>query len=141
MDFDVDAYLEALLDNAQNRLLNDGKVSPTVIIFTEESVVIKNPFDLSDRVASKQIIQSIIDQYNGQMVVLIYESWVSNDLSTFPSIAADRRKALCVYGENKTESMVMLQEYEIDRGGGVLFGKSSKLKNPPCGALTGFFST
>lgn len=137
----IDIYVESWLETLKDALLRCGEVSPMVCIYTEESAICRNPFDFSDREASKQIIRSVIDQYNGQMVVLIYESWISNDLSTFPSIAADRRRALCVYGETKNESMVMLQEYEIDGGGGVLFGKSSKLKSPPYGALTGFFNS
>jgi hypothetical protein len=141
MKFDVDEYTETFLDKAKNWLLNDGGVSPKIIIFTEDSGVLIDPFDFSDKKASKQIIRSLIDQYNGQMVVLIYGAWISNDLSTFPSIAADRRKALCVYGEAKNEMMLMLQEYEIDGKGGVLFGKSSKLEYPLFDVLTGFFNS
>jgi hypothetical protein len=140
MNFDVDGYIGALMDKAKKGLLRDGEVSPKVIIITEGRTMLIDPFDFSDREASKQIIRSAIDMYNGQMVVLIYDSWVGSDPNTFPCFDADRRDALCVYGETKTESMIMLQEYKINGSGSVVFGEFSKTKNKSYGIFSGFFN-
>jgi len=141
MNFDVDGYIGALMDKAKKGLLRDGEVSPKVIIITEGRTMLIDPFDFSDREASKQIIRSAIDMYNGQMVVLIYDSWIGSDPNTFPCFDADRRDALCVYGETKTESMIMLQEYKINGSGSVVFGEFSKTRNPRYGVLRGFFNS
>ena len=141
MNFDIDGYIGALMDKAKKGLLRDGEVSPKVIIITEGRTMLIDPFDFSDREASKQIIRSAIDMYNGQMVVLIYDSWISSDLNTFPCFAADRRKALCVYGETKTENLIMMQEYEINSNNHVVLENLQNQKTRFTVILTGFFNS
>jgi len=139
MNLNVESYLEAFLDNAKEDLLKNGRVSHKVILLSEEGAAIKDPFNFSNKEAARQVIRSNIKTHNAQMAILIYQAWVSNDLSTFPRIAADRRQAICVYGETGLESMIMLQEFKIDKSGIVTFGKTSKLNKAVYDLLTGLF--
>ena len=141
MDLNIESELEGWLDRVKKWLSEDGGISPKVILLSEERGAIIDPFDLSNREAAKRVIECQIKANNAHMVILIYQAWVSNDLGTFPSIAADRRRALCIYGETKNEIMMMMQEYEINSNNYVVFGKSSKLKKPLYDALTGFFNS
>ena len=141
MDLNIESNLECWLEMVKRWLSEDGGISHKVILLSEEGGAIIDPFDLSNKEAAKRVIKCQIKANNAHMVIIIYQAWVSNDLGTFPSIAADRRRALCIYGETKNEIMMMMQEYEINSNNHVVFGKSSKFKKPLYDALTGFFDS
>jgi hypothetical protein len=131
--------VESFFHDAKNSILKKGEVVPKVLIFIDDIVLQKSPFDFSDRRAAKKVIRSAINRCNGQMVVLIFEAWVSTDSHTSPSFADDRKQAICVYGETKDDNMMIMQMYEFDKTGGVVWGSSSKQTNLTSGRLVGFF--
>jgi hypothetical protein len=139
MDLNIESNLEGWLDMVKKWFSEDGGISPKVILLSEEKGAIIDTFDFSNREAAKRVIKCQIKANNAHMVILIYQAWVSNDLYTFPRIYADRRHAISVYGESENEKMFIMQEYEKNSSGKVVFGKSYKLKNITYGALTGFF--
>lgn len=139
MFINMHGYLESYFNDAKNSILEKGEVVPAVLLFIDDIVLQKSPFDFSDRGAAKKVIRSAINRCNGQMVVLIFEAWISNDNNTSPSFADNRKQAICVYGETKDDNMMILQEYEFDKNGGVVWGRSSKQTNLTSGRLIGFF--
>lgn len=135
----MESTVEGHLYAAKNCIMKWQTLSTKAFFYSDQGIFVNDPFDLSDRGGTKKTIQALIKKNKANMVVLAYESWVTNQIGTFPSLAPDRRQAICIYGETIDDAMTMVQEYEIDKSGKVIFGKSAKLRKVYPGALTGFF--
>ena len=139
MKMNIDSFQESVLEVLKKNLIKDGTVSPRVTLVTEKGEMTKNPFDFSNLKAARRDIRSKIKKYNAQMVVIVYQSLGSYDLSSHPGIIEERRQAIAIYFETADDRILMLQDYEIDKSGNVIFGTLFRLRNPPQDELTGIF--
>jgi hypothetical protein len=135
----LESVIKKHLYAGKNCLLKYGELTPKAFYYFDESMLVKDPFDFSDREAARRIIRSQVARHKAHMVVITYESWVSNSFMAPPSIAKDRRQAICVYGETVQENKLMLQEFKFTKSGGVVFGSFVNIKSSAVGLLTDFF--
>jgi hypothetical protein len=139
MKMDIDSVQEPVLKVLKKNLIEDGVVSPEVTLITERNALTKKPFDFYNLEAARRYIRSKIKKYNAKMVVIVYQSLGSYDLRSNPGIIEERRQAIAIYFETVDDRILMLQDYEIDKSGNVIFGTLFRLRNPPQNELTGLF--
>jgi hypothetical protein len=139
MKMNIDSVQEPVLEVLKKNLIEDGAVSPEVILITERGALTKKLFDFSNIKAARRDIRSKMKKYNAHVVVIIYQSLGSYDLSAHPGIVKERQQAIAIYFETVDDRILMLQDYEIDKSGDVIFGTLFRLKNPPQNELTGLF--
>jgi hypothetical protein len=135
-NYSFETEMKTHFDKAKNSILNFGLLIPTVFIYSNKGTLIMSDFDLSDRSAARQIIKELITQTKADMVVTTTEAWIRN---SFSAISKDRRQVICVYGETTNRNMLIVQEFELDKSGKVVFGISNIGRNEYSGQLTGYF--
>jgi hypothetical protein len=128
--------MQTYFESAKNCILNLGALIPTVFIYSDKGLLMMSDFDFSDRPAARQIIRERIACDKADMVVITTEAWVRKDSSV---ISKDRQQAICGYGETADQNMLIVQIFQFDKNGKVVFGKLEIVKNQYSGALTGYF--
>ncbi|MBC2732879.1 MAG: hypothetical protein HF981_00795 [Desulfobacteraceae bacterium] len=139
MNLNLETEVRKHMDDSIIDLQITKKVDSKINLYTVDGILVKDNFDFSNRKKVKRIITKMIKNFNVHMVVTIYGAWISNDLKTFPSIACDRRRSICVYGETKTNKILSYTEYSNSIDGNIIIGKTNAVKNNFCGQLTNYF--
>lgn len=124
------------MDTAMDCISQMGMIEPTVFVYSAKWKFIMPDFDFSDRYIARQIIRAMITKTKAEMVVTITEAWIRN---SFSAISKDRRQVICVYGETANQNMLIVQEFEHDKSGKIVFGISNIVRNEYSGQLTGYF--
>jgi hypothetical protein len=139
-NFVFEAEMERHLEAGKEALSFLGSLVPMAYIYTEKGFLVEALADLSDRDITKQKIRKRVRDYNAYMVIIVAESWISNDVCSSPSMSKDRRSAIHIYGETADQNMIILQEFDLKKSGKVKFGDVISQKTPPGnGKLSGFF--
>ena len=139
MNLNLETEVQKHFDISVQCILHHGKLNSKVYLYTDEGLLFKDPFDFSNRELAKRTIKSMIVKTTAEMVIIIYQAFLSNSLNIPPSKAPDRRKAICVYGETREGCFVLYQEYESNGTHGSMLGEKIIVKDMFYGNLTGFF--
>jgi hypothetical protein len=143
MKIDVESFPEAVWEILRRELVDNLVIAPRLIILSKQGAVLKNPSGYQTPEEARRDIRLHVTKYNAWMVVIISLARIGYKDSSHPGTAAVRPTAISVYCETANDRVLIVQEFEIDSGGNVIFGELAKLNNLPPGSLadlSGFFT-
>jgi hypothetical protein len=132
----LESEVEKILEIGVKILKEDGVPSSMAFFYTPNGKFTMDRFDFEDKPKSKKLLKKIAKKHKATMVITIMGALISKlggSLSDPPYF----KKVVFAYGETKTESFGICQEFELDKNGQIVFG--NRIFFPiGTGSMTGF---
>lgn len=129
----LDLEVEKILEIGAEYLKKTGVQASMAFIYTDNGKFAIDPFDFSDKPKAKKLLKKKAKKHKATMVITIMSSLICK--ITGPLYF--NRKVIFAYGETKTDSFGICQEFECDKNGQIVFG--NRIFFPVgTGTMTGF---
>jgi hypothetical protein len=119
-------------------LLNENGVPPNMAYFnTPKGTFTIDRFDFKDKPKAKKNLKKIAKKHRATMVTTITSAFISKLKDWHSGPPYLQKEVLFAYGETKTDSFGIAQEFESDKNGQIVFG--NRIFFPAgTGSMTGF---
>ena len=118
--------------------LKESRVSSSSAFFTTpKGLHVIDPFDFSDKPKAKKLLKKIAKKKKATMVITIDSALICKISGSLPGPVYPYSEVIFSYGETKTDSFGICQEFECDKNGQIVFG--NRIFFPVgTGSMTGF---
>jgi hypothetical protein len=137
MDAQLELEVEKKLEMGIEYLIKYGVPSSAAFFISPKGKFMVEPFDLRDDRKAKKMLKKIAKKRKATMVITIRSTLISKIAGTITGPLYFYRDGIFAYGETKTNSFGICQEYECDKNGQIVFG--NRIFFPVgTGPMTGF---
>ena len=118
LELEVEKILEMEIE-----FIKESRVpsSSAFFIATKGRYVI-DPFDFSDKPKAKKFLKKIAKKQKATMVITIMSALISKIEGSLSGPLYFNREVIFAYGETRTDSFGICQEFECDKNGQIVFG-------------------
>jgi hypothetical protein len=133
LELEVEKILEIGIE-----FLKEFEVPTSAAYFiTPKDKLVIDPFDFRDKPKSKKILKKMAKKHKATMVITIMSALISKITGSPSAPLYFNREVISAYGETKTDSFGICQEFECDKNGQIVFG--NRIFFPVgTGSMTGF---
>ena len=133
----INAAVEELLELGVQFLKEDGVPPSMAYFYSPSKNFCVDPFDFRDKPKAKKLLKKMAKKHRATMVTTITSASICK-LKNFQSGPPYLTKeVIFTYGETKTDSFGIAQEFECDKNGQIVFG--NRIFFPVgTGSMTGF---
>jgi hypothetical protein len=133
----LETEVEKILEIGVKFLKEDGVISSMAFFHTSKGKFTIDRIDFRDKPKSKKLLKKIAKKHNASMVITITSALVSKLRGSLSDPPYPPKTVIFAYGETKTESFGICQEFECDKNGQIVFG--NRIFFPVgTGSMTGF---
>ena len=133
----LETEVEEILEIGVEALKEKGGPPSMAFIYTGNGKFAIDPFDFSDKPKSKKRLKKIAKKQKATMVITIMSALISKIAGSLSGPLYFNREVIFAYGETKTDSFGICQEFECDKNGQIVLGK--RIYFPVgSGSMTGF---
>ena len=133
----IDLEVEKILDLGVEFLKEERVPASMAFIYTGNGKFVIDPFDFSDKPKAKKLLKKIAKKHKAIMVITITSAFISKLKGFLSGPPYFTKKVVFAYGETKTDSFGICQEFESDKNGQIAFG--NRIYFPiGTGSMTGF---
>jgi hypothetical protein len=137
MDAKLELEVEKKLEEGIEYLNKFGVPSSAAFFISPKGNFVVDAFDFRDKRKSKKILKKIAKQKEATMVITIMSALINKIAGSRSGPLYFNREVIFVYGETKTNSFGICQEFECDKNGQIVIGK--RIFFPVgTGSMTGF---
>ena len=122
MDAKLELEVEKKLEEGIEYLNQFGVPSSAAFFISPKGNFVVDPFDFRDKRKSKKILKKIAKKHKATMVITIMSTLISKIAGTITGPLYFYRDGIFAYGETKTNSFGICQEFECDKNGQIVFG-------------------
>ena len=118
-------------------LKKTGVPSSAAYFITPKKKLVIDPFDFRDKRMAKKRLKKIAKKHKATMVITITSAFISKLKDWHSGPPYLQKEVIFAYGETKTDSFGICQEFECDKNGQIVFG--NRIFFPVgTGSMTGF---
>ena len=133
----LELEVEKFLEIGVEYLKKTGVPSSTAFFHTLKGKFAIDPFDFRDKRMAKKRLKKIAKKHKATMVITITSALINKLRGSLSAPPIYTKKVIFAYGETKTDSFGICQEFECDKNGQIVFGK--RIYFPVgTGSMTGF---
>ena len=133
----LELEVEKNLEIGVKFLIEDGVPSSAAFFHTLKGKFAIDPFDFRDKRMAKKRLKKIAKKHKATMVITITSALISKLGGSLSAPPYFIKKVIFAYGETKTDSFGVCQEFECDKNGQFVFG--NRIFFPVgTGSMTGF---
>jgi len=137
MTENLELEVEKILEMGIEYLKKTGVPSSSAFFINPKGKFVVDPFDFRDKPKSKKLLKKIAKKHKATMVITITSAFISKLKDHISGPPYFFKKVIFSYGETKTDSFGICQEFECDKNGQIVFGK--RIFFPVgTGSMTGF---
>jgi hypothetical protein len=134
----LELEIEKILEVEVEYLKKTGVPSSSAFFLASKGRYMVDPFDFRDKRKAKKLLKKIAKKQKATMVITMAGALISQFEGSPSDPPYFRREVVFVYGETKTGSFGISQEFECDKNGQIVFGKRMVWPNGTTGPMTGF---
>ncbi len=133
----IEAAVEEILEHGIELLKQFGAPPSAVYFITPKKKSVIDPFDFRDKPKAKKLLKKMAKKRRATMVITITSALISKLEGSLSAPPYFNKKVIFAYGETKTDSFGICQEFECDKNGQFVFG--NRIFFPVgTGSMTGF---
>jgi len=133
----LELEVEKILEMGIEYLKKTGVPSSSAFFINPKGKYVIDPFDFRDKRKSKKLLKKIAKKRKSTMVITITSALISKLKDEKSGPPYFRKEVIFAYGETKTDSFGICQEFECDKNEQIVFGK--RIFFPVgTGSMTGF---
>ncbi len=133
----LELEVEKVLEIGVEYLKKTGVPSSSAFFINPKRKYVVDPFDFRDKPKSKKLLKKIAKKRKATMVITITNLLIYKLKGSLLDPLYFNKKVIFAYGESKTDSFGIAQEYEYDKNGQFVFG--NRIFFPVgTGSMTGF---
>jgi len=137
MDRKLDLEVEKILEIGIEYLEKTGVPSSSAFFIAPKGRYMIDPFDFSDKPKAKKLLKKIAKKQKATMVITIDSALICKISGSLPGPVYPYSEVIFAYGETKTDSFGICQEFECNKNGQIVFG--NRIFFPVgTGTMTGF---
>ena len=119
----LDLEVEKILEIGVEYLKKTGVPSSSAFFINPKRKYVVDPFDFRDKPKSKKLLKKIAKKHKATMVITITSALISKLGGSLSDPPYFIKTVIFAYGETKTDSFGICQEFECDKNGQIVFGK------------------
>ena len=133
----LESEVEKILEIGVEYLKKTGVPSSSAFFINPKGKYVVDPFDFRDKPKSKKLLKKMAKKHKATMVITITSAFISKLKDSLSGPPYLTKEVIFSYGETKTDSFGICQEFECDKNGQIVFGK--RIFFPVgTGSMTGF---
>jgi len=133
----LELEVEKILDLGVEFLKKEAEPPSMAFIYTNNEKLAIDPFDFRDKPKAKKLLKKLAKKHKATMVITITSAFISKLKGFLSGPPYFTKKVVFAYGETKTDSFGICQEFECDKNGQIVFG--NRIFFPiGTGSMTGF---
>ena len=118
----LESEVEEILEIGVKLLKEDGVPSSSAFFINPKGKYVVDPFDFIDERKSKKLLKKIAKKRKATMVITITNLLIYKLKGSLLDPLYFNKKVIFAYGESKTDSFGIAQEYEYNKNGQIVFG-------------------
>jgi len=135
----LDLEVEKILETGVEFLKEYGVPSSAAFFYTLKGKFEIDPFDFRDKKMAKKRLKKIAKKHQATMVITMMDAMITKMSGSLLDPPYLLKKVIFAYGETKTESFGIAQEFECNKIGQIEFG--NRIFFPVgTGSMTGFMT-
>ena len=133
----LELEVEKFLEIGVEYLKRTGVPSSSAFFINPKGKYVVDPFDFRDKPKSKKLLKKMAKKHKATMVITITSAFISKLKDWHSGPPYLQKEVIFAYGETKTDSFGICQEFECDKNGQIVFG--NRIFFPVgTGSMTGF---
>lgn len=137
MDTKLELEVEKRLEMRIEYLKKFKVPSSSAFFIAQKGGYVIDPFDFSDKPKAKRILKKIVKKQKATMVITIMSALISKIEGSLSGPLYFNRKVIFAYGETKTDTFGLSQEFECDKNRQIVI--DNRIYFPVgTGTMTGF---
>jgi hypothetical protein len=137
MDAKLESEVEKILEIGIDYLKKFGVPSSSAYFISPKEQFVVDPFDFEDKRKSKKILKKFAIKHKATMVITLTSALIYKLKNSRLDPSYLTKEVIFSYGETKTDSFGICQEFECDKNGQIVFGNSIFFP-VGSGSMTGF---
>jgi hypothetical protein len=136
-DLTIEAAVEEILELGVQFLKEDGVPPSIAFFYSIRKKYCVDKFDFRDKFKAKKRLKKIAKKHKATMEITITSALINKLRGSLSAPPIYTKEVIFAYGETKTDSFGICQEFECDKNGQIVFGK--RIYFPVgTGSMTGF---